>query len=150
MSTALPFALGPTYPDAELFVLAALEAFLPALVGAAPQMKIEKIDTWLPESFDPPYVRVQRSGGAPDVYDVTDYPVISTASYGTTRMAAWELARVVEQVILGVKYRSIEVPGYGRVLCDSSVLLSGGEQVPDLDPDDRRVDKTFQLGFRRV
>lgn len=150
MSAPLPFQLAPAYPDAELFLLSLYDAFLPTLLEVAPTMRAERIDTWLPAQFDPPYLRVQRTGGSPDAYDVTDYPVLTVATYGTTRMAAWNMARVVEQVTLGVKYRSIDVEGVGPVLCDSVVVLSGGEQLPDLDPDDRRVDQTFQLGFRRV
>lgn len=145
----LPFTLPRAYPDAELFTLALLETFLPTLVAEAPAIEIEDIDTWLPEGFDPPFIRVQRTGGAPDAGDVTDYPIMTIGTWGKTRQAAWNLARAVERIMIGVRHHSIVVPDVGTVLCDDSFLNAGGEQLPDLDPDDRRVVQGFVLGFRR-
>lgn len=144
-----PYVLAPAYPDAELFVLSLLDAFLPELVETVPQMAVEKIDTWLPEAFDPPFIRIQRTGGAPDGLDITDYPILTVATYGETRQTAWSLSRVVEQILLGAKYHSIEVLDVGWVLCDTVFLNAGGEQLPDLDPDDRRVVASYVFGFRR-
>jgi hypothetical protein len=138
------------YPDAELFVLALLDQYrVPVLVPEAPDLEDDDIDTWLPEGFEPPFIRVQRTGGAPDAVDVTDYPIMSIGVWGTTRQAAWNLSRAVERLMLAVKHHEIEVPDVGWVLCDDAFINAGGEQLPDLDPDDRRVVQSFVLAFRR-
>ena len=145
----MTFVLPRAYPDAELFTIALLTEFLDVLQAEAPDLTDNDIDTWLPEGFDPPFIRVQRTGGSPDGPDITDYPIITISTFGRTRHLAWNLARAVERIMLGVKCHSIDVPDVGFVLCDFSSLNAGGEQLPDEDPDDRKVVQSFLMGFRR-
>jgi hypothetical protein len=130
------------YPDAELYVIGRLEQFLPDLATLG--VSDSDIDTYFPDGFNPPFIRVQRTGGVPDASDVTDYPIVSISTLGNTRHQAWDLSRMVERIILGAKGRSVD-----GVLCDYAAIAEGAQQVPDLDPDDRRVDRAYGLGFRR-
>jgi hypothetical protein len=128
-----------TYPDAELVTLALLEP-LPG-----------NVVTFLPPGFTPPITQVNRIGGAPDNSDITDYPIMRIACYGATRMAAWQMAAQAEALILGNRCRAIYVPEYdGDVLIDSADIVVGGQLLPDIDPDDRRVVKDFIVGMRRA
>lgn len=134
--------LEPAYPDAELFGLGLLDLHLADL--SAFGVTTQKIDTFFPDRFDPPFIRIQRSGGVPDALDVTDYPILSVSCFGSTRMAAWDLSRTVERIFLSAKCQRVD-----GVLCDYAAIAEGAQQVPDLDPDDRRVDRAYALGFRR-
>ena len=127
------------YPDAELVML----ALLAPLPGNAV--------TFLPSGFVPPITQVNRIGGAPDNSDVTDYPIIRVACYGANRSAAWQMAADAEALVIGNRCRAIYVPQYdGDILIDSADIVVGGQQQPDVNPDDRRVVKDFILGLRRA
>lgn len=133
------------YPDAELVTMAIHKL----LVAANPGLKIV---TFLPANWVPPLVQINRIGGAPDVRDVTDYPLVRCAYYGVDRMGAWNLAAQGEGVMIGMRHRAVEVPAYGvgaEILIDSVDIAVGGQQLPDVNPDDRRVVKDFLLGLRR-
>jgi hypothetical protein len=126
------------YPDAERVLLAILEPLLP-----------NKVDTWLPTPLNPPFIQVNRSGGGPDDVDITDYPLMRVRFYGGDRNGAWDLAADGERTIMGAKGHFVDVPGIGLVFIDYAVIVVGGTQDVDLDPDDRRVTKDFMLGMRR-
>jgi hypothetical protein len=127
-----------TYPDAELVALALLEPLPGSVV------------TFLPPNFQPPITQVNRIGGAPDNSDVTDFPILRIACYGTNRMQAWSMAAQAEALILGNRCRAIYVPEYGGdILIDSADIVVGGQLLPDIDPDDRRVVKDIIVGLRR-
>ena len=128
------------YPDAELVLMALLEAKHPEAT----------VDTWVSEGdVDAPFIHVMRIGGSPDTGDVTDYPLMRVACYGNTRQDAWNLSRAVEVDILGHRHRNIVVPDLGPVLLDAAEIMVGGNLTPDLAPDDRRVVVDYILGFRR-
>jgi hypothetical protein len=126
------------YPDAERVVLAILEPVLP-----------DKVDTWLPTPFQPPFIQVNRTGGGPDNSDVTDYPLMRVRFYGGDRSGAWDLAADGEKAMMSAQGRYISVPGIGSVLVDYVTIALGGTQDQDVDPDNRRVTKDFMLGLRR-
>jgi hypothetical protein len=69
--------------------------------------------------------------------------------YGGDRNGAWDLAADGERTIMGAKGHFVDVPGIGLVFIDYAVIVVGGTQDVDLDPDDRRVTKDFMLGMRR-
>lgn len=119
------------YPDAETVLLDLLEPIAPAV-------------TSLPARFEPPMIVVERVGGAPDPDDVTDYPLLQVSCYGARRPDAWSLSGQCQVAILSSPCS--EVNG---VLIDYAEVAIGGQQVPDMDPDDRRVVSTYRLGFRR-
>jgi hypothetical protein len=126
------------YPDAERVLLAILEPLLP-----------NKVDTWLPTPLNGAFIQVNRTGGGPDDADITDYPLMRVRFYGADRNGAWDLAADGERTIMGSKGHFVDVPGIGLVFIDYAVIVVGGTQDVDLDPDDRRVTKDFMLGMRR-
>jgi hypothetical protein len=129
------------YPDAELVTLSILDP----LDGEA--------GTWLESGFTPPYTQVNRIGGAPDNSDITDFALMRVAHYGTDRMNAWQLAAQGEALMIGARYHAIPVPEYGEdatILVDSVDIIVGGQQLPDVAPDDRRVVKDYLVGLRRA
>lgn len=126
------------YPDAELVLMALLEARHPDAT----------VDTWVEGDVPAPYIHVTRIGGAPDAADVTDYPLMRVACYGATRKEAWDLSRAVEVSILGNRHRNIQTEN-GPVLVDEAAIVVGGILEPDLEPDDRRIVVNYVLGWRR-
>lgn len=134
--------LEPAYPDAELVMMAIHRLALSegAYVG-----------TWIPEDPEPGTVVVQRIGGGPDPYDVTDYPLFRVLYYGATRNDAMALSRLGEQHVKAHSGRSIKRPGdpANGVLVDSAAVDINGTLDEDLDPDERRVAKNYILGLRR-
>lgn len=122
------------YPDAELVLMDILESVWP-----------DKVVTWLPQNAANGTIWIQRIGGGPDEADITDYPQMRVATYHDSRQTAWNLARDVERVITG--YHGRRTPGGWMV--DFAKLAVGGVLDPDLDPDDRRVVKNYDLGLRR-
>ncbi len=91
-----------------------------------------------------PQVQVNRAGGSAD--DVTDTARLQVAVYHEDRALAWALASDIRERILAVDDEGEAVNG---VLIDSAREAIAGQQVPDIDPDDRRVISTYQLSFRR-
>lgn len=133
-------ALPLPYPDAELVMMAILD----------PIESASDIVTWIPENAPNGLVVVTRTGGVPDQWDVTDYPLLRVSCYGQTRAEAWDLQRECQRHILAAAHHAVDVPEEGgEVLVDSSAIADGSSQVPELDPDDRRVDATYVLGLRR-
>lgn len=130
----LPTGTPLAYPDAELVLMDILESVWPGMVV-----------TWLPENAPDGTIWIQRIGGGPDDSDITDYPTMRVATYGATRTAAWNLARDVERLI--TRYHGRRTPAGWQV--DYARLAVGGVLDPDLNPDDRRVIKNYDLGFRR-
>lgn len=133
------------FPDAEL-VLISLHRLV---LGDMPEYAGMKVGTWLPAGFTPPFVQVNRIGGAPDPSMITDYPIMRCAYYMPTRNESWQMAAAGEAALLAFEHRNIPVPGVGDVLLDSLGIVVGGQMLPDIAPDDRRVVKDYILGFRR-
>lgn len=133
------------FPDAELVMISLHELVL----GAMPEYEGMTVDTWLQPNFTPPYVQINRIGGSPGADMITDYPIMRCAYYMPTRNESWQMAAAGEAALLAYEHRNIPVPGVGDVLLDSLGIVIGGQMLPDLDPDDRRVVKDYVLGFRR-
>lgn len=135
-----PLELPLAYPDAELVMM--------SIVGLVPG--VTNVDTYIPPNPTAGLVIVTRVGGVPDPSDVTDYPIMRVSCFADDRMAAWALQRDCQRYILAHKARNIFVPELeGEVLVDSADISDGNTQVPELDPDDRRVDAGYVLGLRR-
>lgn len=107
--------------------------------------------TWLPPKFAAPIIHIQRIGGGPDDWDITDYALIRLAFYGDSRNEAWTLAAQGEALLISYRGRTVDRPGTPSdgVIIDFVALDVGGMLDPDLDPDDRRVIKNFTVGCRR-
>lgn len=134
--------LQPAYPDSELAMIAIHRPVAPdgGWVG-----------TWIPEEPESGTIVVQRIGGGPDLYDITDYPLFRVLYYGDTREEAMDLSREGERYVKAHSGRAIDLPGdpaHG-VLIDSAGVDVNGTLEEDLDPDERRVVKNYILGLRR-
>jgi hypothetical protein len=122
------------FPDAEA-------ALMDLIVTVAPSATIATIlDTGWEKNL--PQIQVNRIGGSAD--DVTDTARLQVAVYHKTRALTWALASSIRELVLE---SANEAPG--GVLIDSASEVIAGQQVPDIDPDDRRVISTYQLSFRR-
>ena len=146
MTEAAPVPV-PAYPDAELVTMSVHE-----MLRTGPDDPLV-IDTFLRSGWTPPLVMVNRIGGSPDQWDVTDYAIVRCAYYGEKRMDAWNLASRGESIMLGYRGRAVHVPEYGadaEILIDSVDIAVGGQQLPDEAPEDRRVVKDYVVGLRRA
>jgi hypothetical protein len=130
------------YPDQELVVI--------ALVA-----DVARTVTAIPAKYDPEkdgeLIQVARVGGAPDADDVTDYGLVQLTCWAATRTAAWALSNRCQPVILGAAGTAVERagdPAHG-VLIDDTEIAAGNQQMPDLDPDDRKVATTYRVALRR-
>jgi hypothetical protein len=123
------------FPDAEAVMCDLIEPFAPAA-------------TFLDEDWEKnlPQVQVNRIGGSAD--DVTDTARLQVAVYNVDRASTWDLASQIREAVLNAA-DDIDNPAPGGVLIDSATEAVAGQQVPDLDPDDRRVISTYELSFRR-
>lgn len=118
-----------TFPDAENVVMTLLDP-------------LGSTVTSLPRQVVPPVIVVNRVGGTDD--GITDRPLVQVSCYGTDRPAAWSLSGQCQQAILNASGQAV-----GGILVDSTGTAAGGQQVPDLNPDDRRVISTYRLAIRR-
>lgn len=104
---------------------------------------------FLPDDFDARLERgeavilVARVGGKDD--GVTDRALIQFAVYGQTRTIAWDTARALQTSVKALEYGG----QVGDIWIDSTATAAGRIQVPDVDPDDRRVITIYQLDARR-
>jgi len=119
----------PALPDAELVGLTLLEDLAPTV-------------TALPPAWEPPIIVVQRVGGDMDLDTYSDLPLLELTFYGATRPAAWDLAIRGQRAVLDA-----EATAVAGVLVETAEIVTGGQQVPDLDPDDRRVIVTARLSL---
>lgn len=119
------------FPDAEAVVCDLLEQVAPTA-------------TFLDKGWDDvlPVIQVNRIGGSAD--SITDVARIQVAVWAETRAQVWQLASQIRDLI---RYAgNTRVNG---VLIDWTEESIAGQQVPDVDPDDRRVISTYQFAFRR-
>ena len=104
---------------------------------------------FLPEDFDQrleagqAVILVARVGGKDD--GVTDRALIQVAVYGGDRATAWDTSRAIQTSILALQWGG----QVGDVFVDSTSTAAGRIQVPDVDPDDRRVITIYQVDARR-
>lgn len=107
--------------------------------------------SWLPPDPDMPTIWVQRVGGGADEWDVTDYGMIRVHYYEQTRNKAMLLAAEGERIVLGHRGRTVDRPGTSSdsMVIDFASLDVGPFSDPDLEPDERRISKTYTIGMRR-
>lgn len=123
----------PLYPDAEAVMCDLLDTLDPAVPAV----------TFIDPAWDGQrQFVVQRTGGSDD--GVTDRPVLQVDALGPNRSTAWLLARQAQQLILAA--RDTDVNGVG---IDNTDTFTGAQEIPDLDPDDRKVTLSYTLEFRR-
>jgi hypothetical protein len=121
------------FPDVEDVLLDLLGS---ALGSAA------TVVTALPADMTQPVVKVNRTGGPTDLH--TDYPTVVMQSYAPNRDTAWSNARLVQQVILAARRKSVTD---GQI--DRTKVIVGLSQPPYDDPNVFRVTGTYGLTLRR-
>lgn len=107
--------------------------------------------TWLPP--DPGrIIWIQRIGGAPDPWDITDYGLLRVSTFDEKRNNSMDLSKDCERLLLAFKDGGqINRPGSAShlMLIDFTGMETGPSVDPDLEPDERRVTKNFTVGMRR-
>ena len=119
------------FPDAEAVVCDLLEQVAPTA-------------TFLDKGWGDvlPVIQVNRIGGSRD--SITDVARIQVAVWAESRAQVWQLANQIRDLVLYAGNTRVN-----GVLIDWTEESIAGQQVPDIDPDDRRVISTFQFAFRR-
>jgi hypothetical protein len=119
------------FPDVEAVVCDLLEQVAPTT-------------TYLDKGWDDvlPVIQVNRVGGSRD--SITDVARVQVAVWAETRAQVWQLANQIRDLILYAGNTRVN-----GVLIDWTEESIAGQQVPDIDPDDRRVISTYQFAFRR-
>lgn len=104
---------------------------------------------YLPEDFDArleagqAVILVARVGGTDD--GVTDRALIQVAVYGVDRATAWDTSRAIQTSVQALQWGG----QVGDVYVDTTSTATGRVQIPDVDPDDRRVIAVYQVSARR-
>lgn len=104
---------------------------------------------YLPEDFDErirngqAVILVARVGGKDD--GVTDRALIQVSVYGVDRATAWDTSRAIQTSVLALQWGG----QVGAVFVDTASTAAGRIQIPDVDPDDRRVITIYELAVRR-
>ncbi|MDE8648079.1 hypothetical protein PXH69_24170 [Rhodococcus qingshengii] len=126
----------PPFPDAEEVLVNLLDG-----IGGGYAC------TALPDEkeFDAkiPIIVCNRIGGGSSD-GITDNALCGVLVIHKTRGKAWVLAGEVRDAILSAGNTRV-----GGVLIDTTSETTGNQEVADIDPDNRMVDSSFYLNFRR-
>ncbi|PTR30595.1 uncharacterized protein DUF3168 [Rhodococcus sp. OK519] len=117
------------FPDAESVVMDLLEQVAFTCTMASPETPM-------------PHIRVSRVGGTDD--DVTDFPEVEVECFAQSAAQAKAMARQCRRLI-----ETAAASKVNGILVDDTGCLVGPMQIPDIDPDDRRLIATYQLLMRR-
>lgn len=104
---------------------------------------------YLPEDFDQrlaagqAVILVARIGGTDD--GVTDKALVQVAVYGKDRPTAWGASQGLQNSLHDLRYGG----QVGDAYVDTTATAAGKVQIPDVDPDDRRVIAVYQIDTRR-
>ncbi|TSD48583.1 hypothetical protein FFI94_022225 [Rhodococcus sp. KBS0724] len=120
------------FPDAENVMCDLLDPIAPA-------------STWLGDDWEKnlPQIQVNRIGGGLDPDEVTDTARLQVAVFAVNRAEVQRLNTLVRNAV-----REAEFSEVGGVQIDTTSEAIAGQQVPDSNPDDRRVISTYTLAFR--
>ncbi|TDC92355.1 hypothetical protein E1161_13355 [Saccharopolyspora aridisoli] len=117
------------FPDAEQVVMALLEPLATVVVVS-------------PREISNSLIQIHRAGGADD--GVTDIARLETECIACSRHDAWRLAEAVRQRVLNAA-----ASVHAGALIDRTAVEIAPQQVPDDNPDIRRVVATYRLSMRR-
>lgn len=117
------------YPDIE----AVLIDYLKSLADTGEQT---------PESFEGPFIRVNRVGGFDD--GLTDRPRVEIACYSPTRRQSQQMSEQVRQMMLACD--GTDVAG---VFVDHVITESQAGRTPYANEDVRRIAAVYRLSVRR-
>lgn len=123
------------FPDAVDVLLDIVEP----LVGP------DKVVGRIPSDWDGgALIYAERIGGTDDGI-TTDTAVIQVACYGDSRASSLDLASRVRSAILAAARTVVN----GALIYDTATVV-GPQDIPDLDPDDRRQVSTYALDLARI
>lgn len=126
----------PPFPDAE----AVLIDLLDGLDGAYACTALPDAAAF--ESRIPVIVCNRLGGGSND--GITDKALCAVLVIHRTRREAWVLASKVRDAVLAASATAVN-----GVLIDHTEEVTGNQEVMDIDPDNRMIDSSFYLSFRR-
>lgn len=117
------------FPDAETVVMDLLQQVAYTCTMSGPDTPM-------------PHIRVARTGGTDD--DVTDFPEVEVECFAESAAEAKSMAKRCRKLIEDAAATKVN-----GILIDDTGCLVGHMQIPDIDPDDRRLIATYQLLMRR-
>ncbi|MET7773737.1 hypothetical protein [Nocardia sp. NPDC005366] len=120
----------PSYPNVHEVLITLLTPIVPTVKSRRPGQRL-------------PYTVVRRVGGAED--GTTDRPIVRVDTYADTDEQAERLKEACRQVI--TESGGSEA---GGVLIDTAREITGGQDAPALDPNDRKLTAVYQLSFRAL
>ncbi|MBM4707930.1 hypothetical protein GS982_01315 [Rhodococcus hoagii] len=126
----------PRFPDAETVLVQMLDG-----VGGAYACTIVPEENEWDELL--PIIAVKRIGGGTDD-GITDRALCAVLVIHRDRHSAFNLAEDVRQMILDAGRTSVN-----GVLIDSTSEVTGNQEVSDIDLDNRVIDASYYLDFRR-
>lgn len=128
----------PPFPDAEKVLVEMLDG-----IGGAYAC------TALPDESDfdqlMPIIVCNRIGGGTDD-NITDRALCAVLVIHHSRAEAWTLASTVRDTIIAAGQTPTAING---VLIDATEEVTGNQEVMDINPDNRMIDSSFYLSFRR-
>lgn len=135
------WGLNPTiaYPSSVRVSMAIVKPLVPT----------GRVRVAVPANFEAPLIVVRRIGGGPNAQDDTDYPVMLFSFYGDNYPAAEDLAEQAEVAILGSAMTMVDLGNGKQVLVDEAEIYIGEQELPDVYPDERRINATYRFGWRR-
>lgn len=125
-------------------------AVVAVMDGLAAQFTTALVRPGVPPNFDygVKLITVRRIGGQPDPDDPrSDEPIVMIGCYAPTYLLASELAGDVQLTVLSWPLTEIGVDD--PVLVEWAEIYVGEQEVPDLYPDERRINSSYRLGLRR-
>lgn len=125
----------PPFPDAEAVLIDLLNGIDGAFACTSPPES--------PSGLALPLIVVNRIGGGTDD-GITDRALCAILVIHSSRRDAWKLSTKVRDTVLSAG--ATQVNG---VLIDTTEEVIGNQEEMDIDPDNRMVDSTFYLSFRR-
>lgn len=120
----------PRFPNVEDVLCEMLADLAPTVTRRSPKI-------------DPPFIFIRRAGGNND--GVTDRPVVRVEVLAGTRDESEDIAADVRDRILESGCTNV-----GGVLIDTASEITGTQQIPDLNTDERKVPATYRLSFRQL
>lgn len=132
----MPALQALAFPDANAVMMALLNSIAPTVLV-------------VPNDFTPPLIEVKRVGGQPDPLDYTDLPILLVSYYGADYPSAQAMASAGQVKILTAPLTEVTLDDGSKVLIDSAGIWVGEQELPDVYPDERRINVTYQLGLRR-
>lgn len=122
------------FPDAELVVMDLLEGITGTPCVTVTPDNLEEVV---------PVIQVNRTGGSDD--GITDFPRVTVTVFDAKRTPAWDLAEACRQALYG----SVRTKVAGATI-DNVRTDTDPQQIPDSNPNVRKVTATYRLAMRRM